>query len=161
MVWSSPASKWPIPVPFCGIIKNPIFHYYLTLFLPDAVEPSRCQFFENWLLKHKCPNLLKPLGTIIQQNYWSFYPSEPFSFVHFNMIHPVFVTFDSTLPAWIFSLFAGKEIVSSYLVPNASLIFLIQVANPFLSLICGNSKDKSNPSKPQFSKKVRTLRGNS
>ena len=25
-----------------------------------------------------------------QQNYRSFYPSEPFSFIHFNMIHPVF-----------------------------------------------------------------------
>jgi hypothetical protein len=27
---------------------------------------SRCQFFENWLMKHKSANLLKPLGTIIQ-----------------------------------------------------------------------------------------------
>ena len=38
-------------------------------------------------MKLKCPHLLKPLGTIIQQNYWFFYPSEPFSFVHY--IHPV------------------------------------------------------------------------
>ena len=55
----------------------------------EAVEASLCQFFENWWLKLKCPNLLKPLGSVIQQNNWSFYPSEPFSFVHFNMIHPV------------------------------------------------------------------------
>ena len=50
---------------------------------------SRCYFFKNWSLKLKFPNLLKPLGTIIQQNYWPFYPSEPFSFIYFNMIHPV------------------------------------------------------------------------
>ena len=41
-------------------------------------------------MKLKCPNLLKPLDTIIKQNYWPLYPSEPFSFIHFNMIHPVF-----------------------------------------------------------------------
>ena len=40
-------------------------------------------------MKLKFPHLLKPLGTIIQQNYWFFYPSEPFSYDHFNMIHPV------------------------------------------------------------------------
>ena len=61
----------------------------LAPFLLEAAEASRYKFFENRWKKLKCPNLLKPLGTIIQQNYWSFYPSEPFSFVHFNMIHPV------------------------------------------------------------------------
>ena len=55
----------------------------------EAVEASQWYFFENWLLKLKFPHLLKPLGTIIQQNYWFFYPSEPFSYDHFNMIHPV------------------------------------------------------------------------
>ena len=60
------------------------------IFLSEAVEASRCDFFENWWMKLKWPNLLKPLGTIIQQNHWSFYPSEPFSFGNFNMIHPVF-----------------------------------------------------------------------
>ena len=63
--------------------------WILAPFKLEAVEANLCYFFENWLMKLKCPNLLKPLGTIIQQNYWSFYPSEPFSFVHFNMIHPV------------------------------------------------------------------------
>ena len=40
-------------------------------------------------MKHKHPNLLMPLGTIIQENYWSFYPSEPFRILLFNMRHPV------------------------------------------------------------------------
>ena len=55
----------------------------------EAVEASKCHFFENWLMKHKCPNLLKRLGTMDQNKYWSFYPSEPFSFDHFTLIHPV------------------------------------------------------------------------
>ena len=71
------------------IIKNSIFYWYMVPFLSEAVEASRCYFFKNWLMKLKCPHLLKPLGTIIQQNCWFFYPSKPFSFVHFNMIHPV------------------------------------------------------------------------
>ena len=40
-------------------------------------------------MKHKFPNLLKPLGTIIQQNYWPFYPSELIYFALFTMRHPV------------------------------------------------------------------------
>ena len=40
-------------------------------------------------MKLKCPLLLKPLGTIIQENYGSFYPSEPFRILRFNMRHPV------------------------------------------------------------------------
>ena len=30
-----------------------------------------------------------PEATIIQENYWSFYPSEPFRITHFKMRHPV------------------------------------------------------------------------
>ena len=30
-------------------------------FLSEAVEASWCYFFENWFMKLKCPNLLKPL----------------------------------------------------------------------------------------------------
>ena len=41
-------------------------------------------------MKLKIYNLLKPLGTIIQQNYWSFYPSELIYFAFFTMRHPVF-----------------------------------------------------------------------
>ena len=40
-------------------------------------------------MKLKFPNLLKPLGTIFQQNYWSFYPSELIYFALFTMRHPV------------------------------------------------------------------------
>ena len=50
---------------------------------------SLCYFFVNWLMKLKCPNLLNILGTMIQENYWPFYPSEPFTLAHFNMRHPV------------------------------------------------------------------------
>ena len=62
---------------------------FLAPFLSEAVEASRCYFFANWLMKLKCPILLKPLDTMIQENYWSFYPSEPFSLDLLNMIHPV------------------------------------------------------------------------
>ena len=47
-------------------------------------------FFENWLMKHKCPTLLKPLATVIRQNYRSFYPSESFTFTRYTMRHPVY-----------------------------------------------------------------------
>ena len=40
-------------------------------------------------MKHKYPNLLKPLGTINQKKYWSFYPSEPNQKISFNVRHPV------------------------------------------------------------------------
>ena len=61
----------------------------LITFLLEAVEASLCYFFKNWLMKHKSPNLLKPLGTIIHQNSQFYYPSEPFSFHHFNVRHLV------------------------------------------------------------------------
>jgi hypothetical protein len=100
---------WKITTDDCRVIQVPEFSFILMFWkqiffvriMKYQVEfwhlsswrllrpASLCQFFENWWMKLKCPNLFKPLGTIIQQNYWSFYPSEPFSFVHFNMIHPV------------------------------------------------------------------------
>ena len=46
-------------------------------FLSEAIEASWWYFFENLLMKLKCPNLLKLLGTIIQNwvkfgphNFW-------------------------------------------------------------------------------------------
>ena len=36
-------------------------------------------------MKLKIPNLLKQLGTMIQQNYWCFYPSELIYFALFSM----------------------------------------------------------------------------
>ena len=83
--WIIPSTQMIKTSPFLwnGSSKIQFFYWYLIPFLSEAVEASWCYFF------FKCPNLLKPLGTIIQQNNWSFYPSESFSFIHFNMIHPV------------------------------------------------------------------------
>ena len=91
LVWSSPAPKWPILVPFCGMDhQKSNFSLILAVFLSEAVEASRCYFFENWWMKLKCPLLLKPLATIVQENSQSFYPSEPFRISHFTMRHPVY-----------------------------------------------------------------------
>ena len=77
-------------VHFCGMDhQKSNFLLILAHFLSEAVEASRCYFFINQCKKHKCPHLLKPLGTVIQQNYWSFYPSEPIQKACFNMRHPV------------------------------------------------------------------------
>ena len=40
-------------------------------------------------MKLKCPLLLNMHLKKNQQNYWSFYPSEPFKNEHFNVRHPV------------------------------------------------------------------------
>ena len=73
-----------------GSSKIHFFLLILASFLSEAVENSECYFFENWFMKIKIYNLLKPLGTIIQQNYWSFYPpSELIYFIFFTMRHPV------------------------------------------------------------------------
>ena len=82
------------------IIENPIFHWYLVPFLLEAVEASPCYFFQNWLMKLKCPNLLKPLDTIIQEKYQPFYPSEPFIITRFQMRHPVAEDVANRLPGW-------------------------------------------------------------
>ena len=66
MVRSSLASKWSKPVTFCGMDnQKSSFYWYLVPFVLEAVKASRCYFFDNWLMKLKCPHLLKPLGTII------------------------------------------------------------------------------------------------
>ena len=47
---------------------------------------------KNWIFDdefHKNWQLLKPLGTIFQHNYWFFYTSEAFTLARFNMRHPV------------------------------------------------------------------------
>ena len=69
--------------------NHEISYWILAPFLSEAVEASQYYFFENWFIKLKCPTLLKPLATVIQQNYWSFYPSEPFTFTRYTMRHPV------------------------------------------------------------------------
>ena len=66
MVGSSLAPKWPILAPFCGMDnQNSIFCWYMIPFLSEAAYASWCYFFENRWKKLKCPNLLKPLGTLI------------------------------------------------------------------------------------------------
>ena len=69
--------------------SHEISFWILALFTLEAVEANWCYFFENWFKKLKCPHLLKPLGTIFQHNYWSFYTSELFTLARFNMRHPV------------------------------------------------------------------------
>ena len=63
---------------------------FLAPFLSEAVDASIFYFFKNWPMKLKCPILLKPLDTVIQENYQPFYPSEPFRITRFKMRHPVF-----------------------------------------------------------------------
>ena len=72
------------------IIKNPLFPWYLIPFLSEAVEASLCYFFEIWWMKLKCPLVMKPLVTKVQENSQSFYPSEPLRIIHFTMGHLVF-----------------------------------------------------------------------
>ena len=87
--WSL-APKRSILVHFSWIYhQKSTFLLILAPFLSEAVEDSRCYFFEDWFMKLKIYNLLKPLGTITQQNYWSFYPSELIYFALFTMRHPV------------------------------------------------------------------------
>ena len=87
--WSL-APKRSILVHFSWIYhQKSTFLLILAPFLSEAVEDSRCYFFEDWFMKLKIYNLLKPLGTITQQNYWSFYPSELIYFAFFTMRHPV------------------------------------------------------------------------
>ena len=64
IVWSFLAPKWSIPVPICGI------------------DHQKSNFS---LISSQFLNLLKPLGTIIQLNYWSSYPSELINFLHTSL----------------------------------------------------------------------------
>ena len=59
-------------------------------------------------MKLKCPNLLKPLDTIIQENYQPFNPSEPFRITRFQMRHPVLEAFQM-LPLDMLSLSTLEE----------------------------------------------------
>jgi hypothetical protein len=64
MIGSYLAPKRQISVHFCGMfIKNSIFYWYVISFLSEAVKASLYYFFENWLMKLKCPNLK---GTMTQ-----------------------------------------------------------------------------------------------
>ena len=73
---------------FLGRIMN-YQDEFLASFPSEAVEASIFHFLKNWWMKLKCPILLKPLDTIIQENYQSCYPSEPLRITRFKMRHPV------------------------------------------------------------------------
>ena len=64
-------------------------------------------------MKLKYPHLPKTLGTIIQENYWSFYPSKPFRMSHFEMRYPVIQTIAMTGSIFmtVAIAFERKEIV--------------------------------------------------
>ena len=53
------------------------------------MEDRLCHLCKNWLMKLKCPLLQNMPSEKKHQNYWSFYPSEPFTIAHFNVRHPV------------------------------------------------------------------------
>ena len=63
-------------------------------------------------MKLKYPHLQKTLGTIIQENYWSFYPSEPFRMLHFEVRYPVVYLYNGAKN--FFSLFLYNLIQSLY-----------------------------------------------
>ena len=107
---------------FGRLIKNQVD--FLQLFLSKAVEAGLCYFFQNWLMKFKCPDLLNILGTMIQENYWPFYPSEPFTLARFNMRHTVgYPNLDSTQEVELKSLHVQTW---TFLFPN----FVICDKNP-------------------------------
>ena len=72
-----------------GSKNHRILSSILVAFRLEAVEDSLCHLCKNWLMKLKCPLLLNMHLKKNQQNYWSFYPSEPFENGHFNVRHPV------------------------------------------------------------------------
>ena len=92
IVGSLLAPKWTILVPFCGTDQlKSNFSLILAPFLSEAVEARQCYFFENWWMKLI---LSKPPEATSYHNFkkcWSFYLSEPFSFTHFIMRHPVYI----------------------------------------------------------------------
>ena len=95
-------------------------------------------------MKLKYPHLPKTLGTIIQENYWSFYPSEPFRMLHFEMRYPVHK----------YQSHQGMEGTKAETCIWAKLLqrTLIQVQNP--CLMKGSSKEKKVGQLYNFSAKV-------
>ena len=91
MVGSSLAPKWPILAPFCGMDHQKSNFSLIS----DTLSVRGCwgqpmSFF--WKLVDET-QISKPLEATRHhksKKYWSFYLSEPFSFDHFTLIHPVF-----------------------------------------------------------------------
>ena len=75
MVQWSLAPKWPILVHFCGMDhQKSNFVLILAPFLSEAVEANQCNFFENWLMRHKWATLVNMQLEIYFQNShsWGF-----------------------------------------------------------------------------------------
>ena len=68
------------------IFKKPIFTDFSTFSVRGCWEQPMLLF---WFMKLKIYNLLKPLGTITQLNYWYIYPSELIYSALITMRHPV------------------------------------------------------------------------
>ena len=90
MVRSSLALKWSKLVPFCGMNhqKSNFLLISGTLSFGGCWGQPELPF---WKLIDET-QMSTPFKATEHQNatkLWFFYPSEPFSFVHFNMIHPV------------------------------------------------------------------------
>ena len=130
--WSL-APKRSILVHFSWIYhQKSTFLLILAPFLSEAVEDSRCYFFEDWFMKLKIYNLLKPLGTITQQNYWSFYPSELIYFAFFTMRHPV-----NILHYWV-----QKIQVKLFFAPSYAIFFFFPPVKLFFSVNGGKKRRK-------------------
>ena len=90
MVKSSLAPKWSKHIPFCGMNHQK----YNFLLISGTLSFGGCwgqPELPFWKLIDET-QMSTPSKATEHQNatkLWFFYPSEPFSFVHFNMIHPV------------------------------------------------------------------------
>ena len=81
----------------CSLMTSLVFWPFLT-YLP-TLSYSIKSLFGGYLgslptliwdvINERSPKFLKPLGTLIYQNSQIYYPSEPLSFHHFTMRHPV------------------------------------------------------------------------
>jgi hypothetical protein len=66
--------------------------------LLTVLRPANVFFFEHWLMKHKCPNLLNPLCIIIRLNYW---PCRYISIIANVHSSAVIISFTSILPSFL------------------------------------------------------------
>ena len=66
-----------------------VVYYVLARVQRISYWNELCVTFLKQIEEHKCPKLFKAPINIIRKKYWSFYPSKPFIFVHFTLIHPV------------------------------------------------------------------------
>ena len=80
------------------ILKNPNFYWYLAIFLSEAVEASRRYFFENKLIKLKCPHLLKVLLPFIKLGIQLLLVIWDFKVCHIELEHPVEAKSTSEIP---------------------------------------------------------------